>query len=199
MNNYESCKKANQYDAAFGMHRQKGIVLLVSLILVLLITVVGLAAIRGSGLQELMAGNMREHNLAFQAAEAGLRAAETTIRPELELNALPTFDDSGGHFNDLNKKNSEPKPPALWDEDAWDDDDNTVTTNMDLTLASDEQPRYVMERLVVPITIAAAADGSGIDTASMDSFEEPEFYRVTSRGTGGAVNAHVILQSVYKR
>ncbi|OZY83620.1 hypothetical protein CBP51_19645 [Cellvibrio mixtus] len=191
-------KKMARYSAISIVRKQKGIVLLVALIMVLLISVVGLAAIRGSGLQELMAGNMRDHNLAFQAAEAGLRAAETTIRPELEENALPLFT-GGGHFNDLNKANSEPKPPTLWDLDDWKSADNTVTTNMGLTLASGEQPRYVMEKLVVPITIAAAADGSGIDTASMDSFEEPEFYRVTSRGTGGTVNANVILQSVYKR
>lgn len=190
--------KMSRYGASSIVCKQKGIVLLVALIMVLLISVVGLAAIRGSGLQELMASNMRDHNLAFQAAEAGLRAAETTIRPELEVSALPLFT-GGGHFNDLNKANNEPKPPTLWDVDDWKSADNTVTTNMGLTLASGEQPRYVMEKLVVPITIAAAADGSGIDTASMDSFEEPEFYRVTSRGTGGTVNANVILQSVYKR
>ncbi len=169
---------------------------MVALIMVLLISVIGLAAIRGSGLQELMAGNMRDHNLAFQAAEAGLRAAENTVRPELEV--LPAFN-GNGYFKDLNKSNDNPKPPTLWDSDTWKEAANAITTDMDLTLASGEQPRYVLEKLVVPITIAAAADGSGIDTSSMDSFEEPEFYRATSRGTGGTINANVILQSVYKR
>lgn len=198
MNNYSVHEKMNPSVALSTWRQQKGIVLVVALIMVLLISVVGLAAIRGSGLQELMAGNMRDHNLAFQAAEAGLRAGENTVRTELDAGELPTFN-GNGYFNDLNKANSDPKPPTLWDGDDWKDAANAVTTNMELTLASGEQPRYVMEKLVVPIMVAAAADGSGIDTASMDSFEEPEFYRVTSRGTGGTVNANVVLQSVYKR
>lgn len=198
MKNYSVDKKMNRLDFASRLPQQKGIVLVVALIMVLLISVVGLAAIRGSGLQEMMAGNMRDHNLAFQAAEAGLRAGEDTVRTELEVSALPVFGNNG-YFNDLNKANSDPKPPALWDGDDWKIATNAVTTTMGLTLASNEQPKFVMEKLVVPIMLAAAADGSGIDTSSMDSFEEPEFYRITSRGTGGTVNATVVLQSVYKR
>lgn len=177
---------------------QCGVVLLVAMIMVLVIAVVGLAAIRGSGLQEMMAGNMRDRNLAFQAAEAGLRNAENTIRQELALADLPSFD-GNGHFNDLNKAGGDREPPSLWNDDVWKANGSSVLTAMSLDLASGEQPRYVMEKLVVPVTLAAAADGSAIDVASLDTFEEPEFYRISSRGTGGTVNANVTLQSVYKR
>lgn len=177
---------------------QRGVVLLVAMIMVLVIAVVGLAAIRGSGLQEMMAGNMRDRNLAFQAAEAGLRSAENTIRSEIAPSALPSFD-GNGHFDDLNKADGDRQPPSLWSDDVWKANGNAVLTAMSLELASGEQPRYVMEKLVIPVTLAAAADGSAIDIASLDTFEEPEFYRISSRGTGGTVNANVTLQSVYKR
>lgn len=177
---------------------QRGVVLLVAMIMVLVIAVVGLAAIRGSGLQEMMAGNMRDRNLAFQAAEAGLRRAENTVRQELASSALPSFN-GNGHFGDLNRGETNILPPSLWNADQWKGAGNTVVTNMGLDLASGEQPRYVMEQLDVNPLEAAAADGSGVDDQSLNTFEAPEFYRITSRGTGGTVNASVTLQSVYKR
>jgi type IV pilus assembly protein PilX len=172
---------------------QRGFILIVALIMVLLMTIIGLAAIRGSNLQELMAGNMRDRNLAFQAAEAGLRAGEYEIRPELAT--LPNFDVDRGFFSDLNMPTE--SSPLFWDKDDW--DERSFLTTMSLQLASDSQPRYVVEKLVVPITIAAAADGSAIDVASLDSFEAPEFFRVTSKGIGGTTDTDVLVQSVYKR
>ena len=55
---------------------QRGAVLIVALIMLLLLTIIGMSSMRGTSLQENMAGNLRESNLAFQAAEAGLRAGE---------------------------------------------------------------------------------------------------------------------------
>ena len=62
-----------------GPSKQKGAVLLVALIMLLLLTVIGVAAMRDTNLQERMAGNMRDHALAFQAAEAALRFAEQEV------------------------------------------------------------------------------------------------------------------------
>lgn len=56
--------------------RQSGAVLLIALIMLLLLTIIGMAGMRDTNMQEKMAGNLRDQNLAFQAAEAGLRFAE---------------------------------------------------------------------------------------------------------------------------
>lgn len=66
--------------------RQRGVVLAVSLIMLLVITLLGVTAMQSTLLQERMAGNVREVNLAFQAAEAALRDGEKvlaalTVRP----------------------------------------------------------------------------------------------------------------------
>lgn len=58
---------------------QKGVVLAVSLLLLLVVTIVGLAAISGTTLQEKMSGNMYDREVAFQSAEASLRVAETQL------------------------------------------------------------------------------------------------------------------------
>ena len=58
------------------VRRQTGSALVVSLILLLVLTMLGVQGMRSNVMQERMAGNMRERNLAFQAAEAALRLGE---------------------------------------------------------------------------------------------------------------------------
>jgi type IV pilus assembly protein PilX len=57
-------------------HRQTGSVLIVSLIMLLILTVIGVTSITNIGTNEKMAGNYKDHDLAFQAAEAALAAGE---------------------------------------------------------------------------------------------------------------------------
>lgn len=59
---------------------QRGVALVVSLILLVLATLIGLASVRGTNLQERMSSNMYDRSLAFQRAESALRAAEEAIR-----------------------------------------------------------------------------------------------------------------------
>jgi len=65
------------------LKHQGGAALMFSLIFLLLLTIIGLTAMQSSTLQERMAGNTRDTNLAFQAAELGLRAGETRTPPGL--------------------------------------------------------------------------------------------------------------------
>lgn len=55
---------------------QRGVALIVVLLLLLVVTLLGLASMRGTLLQERMAGNVLARGEAFQAAEAVLREAE---------------------------------------------------------------------------------------------------------------------------
>lgn len=55
---------------------QRGVSLIVVLILLLIMTLLGLAVLRGTLLEERMAGNLYDRSLSFQAAEAALRAGE---------------------------------------------------------------------------------------------------------------------------
>ena len=58
---------------------QRGVILIVGLILLFLVTLVGLSGMRDTLLQERMAGNSRDRDMARQSAEAGLRNAESTL------------------------------------------------------------------------------------------------------------------------
>lgn len=60
---------------------ERGVALVVALVLLVVVTLVGLAAIRGVSLQEKMAGNTFDRAQAFQMAEAALDLAARTILP----------------------------------------------------------------------------------------------------------------------
>lgn len=62
-----------------AVSQQRGAVLIVALIMLLLLTIIGLSSMRGTSLQENMAGNMRDSNLALQASEAALRKGEEEV------------------------------------------------------------------------------------------------------------------------
>lgn len=91
--------------------QQRGVALVVGLIFLLVITTLTLASSRSTLLQERMVGNVRESNLAFQAAEGVLRevegllrvAAETATTQGLDLepwtaSGLEIFDCSGAEI-----------------------------------------------------------------------------------------------------
>lgn len=61
---------------------QQGTVLVIALIMLLLLTMIGVGAMRGTLLEERMAGNTRDLHLAMHAAELGLREAERSIVEE---------------------------------------------------------------------------------------------------------------------
>jgi Tfp pilus assembly protein PilX len=58
---------------------QSGMALIISLIILLLLTLISVSAMKVNSLEEKMAGNDRNRNTAFQAAEAALRAGEARI------------------------------------------------------------------------------------------------------------------------
>jgi len=60
--------------------RQRGASLVVVLILLLVMTLLGLAVLRGTLLEERMSANMYDRSLAFQQAESALREAEEKVR-----------------------------------------------------------------------------------------------------------------------
>ena len=96
--------------------RQKGVALVVALVLLLVVTVLGLASMRGTVLQERMTANTYDRSLAFQAAEAALREGERWV---MENPPKPTAGacDGAGTCGI-----PDPADDPVWqDEDIWDE------------------------------------------------------------------------------
>ncbi|TVO57337.1 pilus assembly PilX family protein [Denitromonas halophila] len=70
--------------------KQSGSALIVGLILLLVMTMLGLTAMQTTSLEEKMSGNMRDRDLAAQAAEMALRAGENEA-----LTALGSLSSNG--------------------------------------------------------------------------------------------------------
>ncbi|OEY67996.1 pilus assembly PilX family protein [Marinobacter sp. X15-166B] len=66
---------------------QRGSVLIVSLIMLLLISLIGVGSMQSTLLQERMAANLHDRNIAFQASERALRTGELWLAPNA-LSAL---------------------------------------------------------------------------------------------------------------
>lgn len=164
--------------------RQTGAALVVGLVLLLIMTVLGVSSIRTATLQERMAGNLRDNNLAFQAAEAALREGEELLGQA----ALPLFDGSNG----LLQRQDDSGQPQYWSSSYnWSANSRVATrvTPADHDVA--ESPRYVIEELP-PVP----APG---DSVRFGALPEVGFYRVTARGVGGSAEAVSIIQSTYRR
>lgn len=163
---------------SFGYSKQQGAVLLVALIMLLLLTILGAAAMRDTNLQERMAGNMRDHNLAFQAAEAALRFAEQEVKTDY----ANLIDDS--------------QYPI-------DDESPEVVTFTGFTGEVDSKPTYTITRLPHPGQLDMQ-NMVNPETAGGDSLAAGEslildfvLVRIEATGTGASPDSKVTLRSLY--
>lgn len=158
---------------------QQGMVLLVTLIMVGLMSVIAVSSIRGSSMQEAMAGNLHDRNLAFQAAEAGLRFAEEDIAKN---GAAYKFDETeDGLYMDQNKPLSSEGSIKNWTAEQWEANSIQLDDD-DLSVEFPAYPQYVVEK------IGTFTDSGGSST----------IYRITSRAFGLTVNSEAIVQSTYE-
>lgn len=173
--------------------RQAGAALVVSLILLLVLTLIGVTGMRSASMEEKMAGNMRDRNVAFQAAESGVRTGEKWIADRTE--PPPTTVNPGENLSaGTNVYTPDATLPTLANQDQawWDNDDHTRAGEVLQDTAGDdlvaEQPRYLLQYL----------------DFRPDSFdvgvEEPtgrHFYRVTGHGTGVSTTARAVIQTTF--
>ncbi len=172
--------------------KQSGAVLIVGLVMVLLLSIIALASIRGSGLQESMAGNMHDREIGFQVAESALIVAETIIAPP-NLN-LPVFEGEDGLHRDLYSYRNlsvESMTTEKWKELA-------KKTELNIESVS-EEPLYLIEEMNALKGACAEEEGSGGDLEVILSTGSCIPYKVTARATGGNPDTIVILQTTYRR
>lgn len=176
--------------------RQRGSTLIVALVFLLAMTLIGVTAMQGTTQQESMAGNLRQRNLAFQAAEAALRNGEALLTQAV----LPTFNNTGVNVGLRQSVTPTTDIGTFWlDTYCW-----VVKTGCTAAESQEyagvpldeivSQPLYVIEELP-PVP---KKPGSG-DSVKFQAISDEYFYRVTARGLGGTADAVVILQSTYKR
>lgn len=178
-----------------GIHssrKQRGAVLVVALIFLVVMTMLILASIRGTVMQERMASNLYDRSLAFQAAEAALREGERYV---LESPPKPT---SGCTAGTCSKPESGDVP--VWqDDDIWEDAHSTADGHGHVIQIGDlpVPPTFLVELLADDMPEVNTCASTAIDPDA-PCFAGPEGlrYRITAR-SGEEGRAVVLLQSVY--
>ena len=169
--------------------RQRGVALSVVLILLVIMTLLALAGMRGTLLEEKMSGNVLDRELQFQAAEAALRVgeADASTRP---LPAAGT-----GCVKGICSK---PDLAVAGDTQRWlaaNFWSDTSGTWKEATVNIDNQttkPRYIVELLDDAVPTWPGCDQEvPVNAACLT----PR-YRITARSTAPG-RSEVILQSNY--
>lgn len=171
--------------------RERGVTLVMSLIFLLLLTLLGITAMSTSTLQEKMSGNLRDQDVAFQAAESALRGGEDAVN-QLWLLGKPT-------------PISNPTCPAntncAWDLGVIDPFNNTWwsanrieygSSSKDLPETSAD-PGFVIEYL--QFDKYSIEEGSCYGTGCKTGLD---YYRITSRAQGTTSLSQSMLESTYK-
>lgn len=167
--------------AYITVERQLGAVLVTGLIFLVVLTLISIAAMRGTLLEERMAGNARDQDLAFQAAEAAMRDAMGLL-PGLSPASYFVAGCAAGLCL------SNPVMP-VWDTVAlannqWDPLKTAAyggtPLNFDGATQLPVQPRFIIELLP-----AVAPPGSSASTGKgLTSGAQLIPYRITARGWG---------------
>ena len=163
-------------------YAQRGTALVMTLVILLLLTMLGITAINTSTLEERMAGNTKDQNLSFQAAETALRAAENWVQSTTVATQLNTNNASGIYDSTIATTTD------LWDVIDWSGTSNLVTypnvpggPTVTGGLSEVDQPKYIIEK----INIEPLSPGTRITV------------RITARGTGASDTTVSMVQSTY--
>jgi type IV pilus assembly protein PilX len=168
----------NMNNRVTPINRQAGVVLIVSMVMLLLLTLIGLSGSRVTSLEEKMAGNARDQNTAFQAAESTLLAAEQYVLAV--SNTVLTYNGTRGLL-DFDPADPE---PDYFSSNTW------TAANSAPTLANSglnfgiRDPRYIVKRI-------DQNPGTGAGPVTI--------FKITARAEGSNPGTQVILQEIFVR
>lgn len=183
--NQRNAKQARQSD--LSVNRQRGITLILVLIFIVSLSLIAAVGMRNVGTGERVVANERDRSLAFQGAESAGREAVAKIT-DGTVTALAT----GNYTAPLPRGGN----AEFWRTTSSLDVDTCASTDVTKrfnwtdcaapasnTYGNSEAPRYVVETLP-PVVISPTIT--------------EQWYRVTSRASGGSNQADVILQLMFK-
>ena len=184
--------------------RQSGMSLFPALMFLLVLAVLGVSALNSSLMQEKMVSNTKDANLAFQAAEAGLRDAEGDVERN-KMTWTPTSFSSACTNGLCVPPSTWPSPSSLDISKAidWSNSGLTRTYGSQTSVATlpdvASQPEYVIERIPPPPGLPATP-GSSVGIGCGPGCIPPPAgfaYRLTVLATGARPETRVVLQSTY--
>jgi len=173
----------------FTYRKQQGVALVVSLIILVSLTMLGLTSIQRTTTDLAMAGNQRETGLMFQSAEIGLVTAENFIETS-PTNA--DYNSAGDGLYTVRATDTSYYSPDYFADISWTGSSTQANTLLDAY----EQPRYMIEYLGDRSQNALAGVNVG-GYGTQQTGDIVSIYRSTSRGTGLTGNSFRYVQSYF--
>jgi len=173
----------------FTHQHQTGAALVVSLMLLIVLTLLGLSGMQSTIMQERMSNNVRDKGIAFQAAESAARGAENWVRAQ-----------------DINKMAPQDGASCSAPCNLVGLDDYTSMTDQDLgwwqtnARAYSSMPTGVV--YTAPLFIIekhSTQRDSLADSTSYSGSSARSLYRITSVGIGSTSTAHSMIETIYAR
>jgi len=159
--------------------RQRGSVLIVGMLLLLMLTLIGLVTATETRTDSRVTSNTLDRAIAFQAAEAALREGEALLQVP---NPAQQLRDAAGFYD-------ETEAPVI-DYRSW-NDSNSYRAQADLPgLAA--APRFVIDQL----NLTATRTGE-LTTGVVYHVTDEHLYRVTAASVGRGQQTLVVLQTTY--
>ena len=174
---------------------QRGVALAVVLILLVIMTLLGLAAMRGTLMEERMSANQIDRSLSFQAAEAALREGEAVAAGKPPLPGGGAV--GSGCLNGLCAKPDSTAVTPVWADGSavWTTAPSAVVSLGSATVTT-ARPKYIIELLADNIPPKGSCTTSGDLSPDAECTGTERRYRITAR-SDAANRAQVMLQTVY--
>jgi len=188
---------SNRHNLGKVRQGQKGVVLVVALVFLVILTLLGVSNMQVGLMEERMTSSFNDRNsLALESAEQALREAEAYLNgvaigpfnsTKPGLHAVIPGGDVSNFWLGSTCAPTATSPSFNWSSAAC--SYATVATQLPHTAAP---ARYVIEQY-------ADAVKSGTSVRAGQAKESTKVYRITARGVGGQASTVVILQSTFKR
>lgn len=177
--------------------RQKGAVLLTSLLILLVLSLLAISSMQNTALQERMVQAQREGVAAMEGAEIALREAERAIAnlaSPSNLSSLPGFYDPGAG----------PRGKELFDSALWTDNAKSVAVGIptvDGKPLFPEAPRFIVEYVGdAQATVGSAASDINVTNYTHETGASvTKAFRIVARSTGATGESERLLEEYYRR
>jgi len=179
----------------FARSRQQGAVLYIALILLLILTIIGIAAARLQTGEAVMARNDHNHQLAMQAAEAALRNAEINLIDGTWT--LPQFAQNTSGLYVL-ADYAQANGTSIADQIKWNANyplPNPAAMTYTGPVLGNAPASPVLTQVIIENLPPVARAGDPLCTPSSQT-TSCSVYRVTAHAVGGDASASATLQSI---
>jgi Tfp pilus assembly protein PilX len=186
--------------------RESGATLVIALIILLVMSVVGVANMQNSTMQERMAANARQKTVARYAAESALGAAESVLRGIKSPEAIDTRFNGSGYYSLVARPSNVAVPLSaslsggaqfIPDKDSTWSNITSVEVDYDTSIVA-KKPRYIVEYIGRDMTQGANKVVTVMDVDNDGGDTKPYLYRITAIGWGKDPNIYSVLESTFQ-